>query len=245
MCYALPLGEGMISTGLEAAVFGVIFDNDGVLVDTEAFSEAAYCTALAEQGVQADPADAARYCGLTDADILRDLESRMAMRLDFERFSSRKRDLYFDAARHKAMRVFPGVRTLLDQLKREQVPIALASSAPRDKIEFNLAESGLAGYFGEVVSGEDFVRGKPDPEIFLTSARQIGVPAARCIVFEDSINGLKAARSAGMLAVGVSNTFPVKDLQPFADEVLTTLENITVEHIAHWMRERLATANRV
>lgn len=214
--------------------FGVIFDNDGVLVDTEAFSEAAYRQALAEMGVEVDPADAERYCGLTDADILRDMQQRYRTDLDFDRFSSRKRELYFTAAAAKDMRVFPGAKELVRKLKEAGVPIALASSAPREKIEFNLERSGLKPFFEHVVSGEDFERGKPDPEIFYTAAMCIDVPAMRCVVFEDSVNGLKAARAAGMFAVGVANTFSTDALRPHADEVLATLEDVDVANLREW-----------
>ncbi|MGI8905365.1 MAG: HAD family hydrolase [Candidatus Sumerlaeaceae bacterium] len=220
-----------------SAPIGVVFDNDGVLVDTEAFSESAYRTALQEQDVEVDPADAARYCGLTDADILRDMEMRPGIKLDFERFSARKRDLYFEAAaRGHGMRVFPGALELIRSLADAQVPIALASSAARDKIDFNLESSGLRPFFQHIVSGEDFQRGKPDPEIFLTAAHCIGVSPNRCIVFEDSINGLIAARAAGMVAVGISNTFASDQLAHHADYVLESLENVTPAKIRGWLQ---------
>lgn len=219
---------------MTSAEFAAIFDNDGVLVDTEAFSEKAYKIALHEQAIEVDPADAARYCGLTDADILRDMEQRHGTHLDFDIFSARKRELYFEAAAAQPMRVFPGARELVQQLASAGIPIALASSAPREKIDFNLDRSGLRPYFQHIVSGEDFHRGKPDPEIFLTAANCLKIAPPRCIVFEDSINGLKAARAANMRAVAVANTFSSQELAPYADKVLLTLEQIAPAEIMHW-----------
>jgi HAD superfamily hydrolase (TIGR01509 family) len=221
--------------------FGVIFDNDGVLVDTESFSETAYRVALEEQGVSVDPADGERYCGLTDADILRDMEERLGAKLDFTRFSDRKRELYFSAAGEQPMVVFPGARELIHELASAGVPIALASSAPREKIEFNLQRSTLQRYFHHVVSGEDFKRGKPDPEIFLTAAKCIGLPPAQCLVFEDSINGLKAARAAGMVAVGVTNTFERVKLEPYADWVVESLVGVPVAKLQEMVRGKVRT----
>lgn len=206
----------------------VIFDNDGVLVDSEAFSEHAYQIALREQGLEVDPADAERYCGFTDADILRDMQQRYQRTFDFNRFSVRKRDLYFEAAGAGIMRVFPGARELLRELQAAQVPYALASSASREKIHFNLKQAGLAGEFPHIVSGEDFERGKPDPQIFLAAAQCIGVRPEVCVVIEDSINGLKAASAAGMAGVGVSNTFPSDRLMSHAARVVGSLTELSV-----------------
>jgi len=221
-----------------ATKFAVIFDNDGVLVDTESFSEEAYKIALEEQGVTVDPSDAERYCGLTDADILRDMQQRHTAPLDFDRFSERKRELYFSAASKASIPVFPGARDLLDNLRQAGVPVALASSAPREKIFFNLEKSGLRADFEHIVSGEDFERGKPDPEIFLRAAERIGAMPGSCVVIEDSINGLKAARAAGMVGVGVTNTFAADRLRPHADHVIAGLGELSTALLSEWISMR-------
>lgn len=215
--------------------FGVIFDNDGVLVDSEPISLVAYREAIREQGVDLREEDDWRYCGLTDADIIRAMRQTYGAELDLERFSARKKELYFDLARQQPLRVFPGVRELVADLKARGIPYVLASSGSREKILFNLRSAGIENLFPVILSGEDFHRGKPDPEIFLCAAARIDVPPSHCIVFEDSINGLRAARAAGSVAVGVANTFARKQLQPWADVVIDSLEQVSVEQMLSWL----------
>lgn len=214
-----------------AGPWGVVFDNDGVLVDTEAYSEHAYQVALAEQGIAVNPEDAERYCGLTDADILRDMQQRYHYPVNYEQFSARKRELYFETASVQPIRIFPGAAELLSALRVSGIPVALASSAPHEKIQFNLEQSGLKPFFSHIISGEDFQRGKPDPEIFLKAAALLQIEPARCVVIEDSINGLKAARAAGMAAIGVTNTFSADKLMPYADEVVHSLESLSIPRL--------------
>jgi beta-phosphoglucomutase-like phosphatase (HAD superfamily) len=244
-----------------AVKFGVIFDNDGVLVDSEHISLKAYRQAIREQGIELREEDDARYCGLTDADIIRDMRKVYGADLDLKRFSARKRELYFElAAAAGYMRVFEGVRELLDLLQAKQIPYALASSGSREKILFNLRLASLLQYFdapaeghsgaeeangsvqrkGIIVSGEDFHRGKPDPEIFLCAAKRLGLSPAQCVIIEDSINGLKAARAAGAIAVGVANTFPPEMLTPWADVVVSSMRELTLSRL-----EELAQAAKV
>lgn len=216
---------------------GVIFDNDGVLVDSEHISLIAYREAIREQGVNLREEDDWQYCGLTDADIIRAMRKTYGAELDLERFSSRKKQLYFDLAQREALRPFPGVRELIEDLQNHAIPYALASSGSREKILFNLRSAGIEELFPMIVSGEDFHRGKPDPEIFLCAAERLGLPSHRCAIIEDSINGLKAARAARGLAIGVANTFPSDKLEPFADVVVQSLEELSASLLERWVTE--------
>lgn len=226
-----------------APAFGVIFDNDGVLVDSEGFSILAYRRAIEEQGVRLREEDDEKYCGLTDADIIRDMRQVYGADLDLDLFSARKRELYFEYAAAGLMRAFPGARELVSALREKGIPVALASSGSREKIAFNLTRAGLDHLFSIVVSGEDFRRGKPDPEIFLCAAQRLGLEPHQCAVIEDSINGLKAARAAGCAAVAVANTFPADRLAPFADEVVDSLEHLTPQRLSGLVRRRSKRTN--
>lgn len=216
---------------MNQVVFAVIFDNDGVLVDSEQFSIQAYQRAIGEQGVKLYEEDAERNCGLTDADIIRDMKDTYGAQLDLELFTRRKRQIYLELAGTEQMRVFPGARELLTELKNAGVPYALASSGSSEKISFNLKRAGLSEYFSLIITGEEFHRGKPDPEIFVHSAERLGMPPARCVVIEDSINGLKAARAAGTRPVGVTNTFAAGKLAPHADLVVDSLTELSVARL--------------
>jgi HAD superfamily hydrolase (TIGR01509 family) len=204
----------------------VIFDNDGVLVDSEPISLLAYRNAIWEQGVQLAEEDDERYCGLTDADIIKDMQTVYGRSLDLVRFQERKRLLYFEYAKEQPLPPFEGVREIVQALRDAGMPHILASSGSREKISFNLGRAGIEALFPAIVSGEDFHRGKPDPEIFLKSAEKLGIPPGECVVVEDSINGLKAARAAGTIAVGVTNTFRRAQLEPYADIVVDSLTEL-------------------
>lgn len=206
----------------------VIFDNDGVLVDSEGISEEAFVRAAAEQGVRIDPARMERYCGLTDAAIAEDLASEGVRHLDLHQFEARKRELYFElAAAEPGVQAFSGARPLIERLLARKIPVAVASSGSRSKVCFNLERADLDALLPHRVCGDEVKRGKPDPEIFLKAARLLEVEPAGCVVLEDSINGLKAARAAGMATVGVATTFPPERLLPHADHVAGSLEEIT------------------
>lgn len=217
--------------------FGVIFDNDGVLVDSERYSIAAYRQAIEEQGVVLRPSSDEHYCGLTDADIIADMRQVYGADLDLEKFSSRKRDLYFDLARGM-LRPFEGAVGLITELRAAGVPYALASSGSTEKILFNLEQADLAGLFETVITGEDFERGKPDPEIFVRAAERLGLEAGVCAVIEDSVNGLKAARAAGALAVGITNTFAAERLGPHADVLVASLRELDAAGLAREVAQR-------
>lgn len=219
--------------------FGVIFDNDGVLVDTEHFSIEAYRRAIEEQGVKLCDEDNDRNCGLTDADIIRNMKEMYGADLDLELFSRRKIEHYEQLAGAAEIRVFAGARELIEALRAEDVPYAVASSGSRSKIAFNLDHAGISNLFPVIVSGEDFRRGKPDPEIVIRSAEKLGLAPESCVVIEDSINGLKAAHAAGAVAIGITNTFPADKLQPHADEIIDSLAYLTPARLKGFIHRKL------
>ena len=210
----------------------VIFDNDGVLVDSEQFSLLAYREAIREQGVELQGEDDARFCGLTDADIIREMRYIYNTDLDLDLFSERKRELYAKYATKGKMHAFPGVTELLASLNAEGVPYAIASSGSPEKIAFNLNKAGLEKQFDLIISGDDFQRGKPDPEIFLCAANRLGIPPEKCVVIEDSINGLKAARAAKTFAIGITNTFASYALAPHADLLIRSMAELDASRIS-------------
>ncbi|MFP7333130.1 HAD family phosphatase [Shouchella clausii] len=121
---------------------------------------------------------------------------------------------------------FPAVRPLIESLKSNGVRIALASSSDRERINRVVTDCGLAHLFDVVVSGEEFADSKPDPEIFLQTAKRLGHAPAQCIVIEDSTNGLLAATRAGMKKVGVKHPSIPMDLS-LADITIDSLEQLS------------------
>ena len=185
-------------------VRGVIFDMDGVLVDSGEHHRAAWRALLAELGATSTSAESWRLTIGRPAHeavallLGRDLAPDEAMQL-----ASRKRDLYRHFARRGAVAV-PGVTAFVGSVAQSGIACAVATSASRHDARHVLDTLGLAGRFGAVVTAEDVTRGKPDPEVYVRAAGAIGVAPGACLVFEDAVVGVQAARAAGMRVIGVT-----------------------------------------
>jgi HAD superfamily hydrolase (TIGR01509 family) len=183
---------------------GVIFDMDGVLIDSGAHHREAWRALLDELGVVPARPDYWRLTigrpGNEAVELLlgRPLSGPEAMRL-----ADRKHDHYVRLARH-GLPAVRGVTAFIDEVAAASIPRAVATSASRFDVHRLLGHLGLHHRFDAIVTSEDVRLGKPDPEVFLLAAEGIGVPPARCLVFEDSVVGVQAARRAGMRVIGVA-----------------------------------------
>ena len=137
-----------------------------------------------------------------------------------------------------------GVRELLDALTAAGVLLAIGSSGPLPNLELTIAACGLTGRFAAIASLEDIRRGKPDPEVFLVAAAKAGAAPGRSVVFEDAPVGIRAAKAAGMLAVGVATTHPAEALAAAgADEVVEHLGRYDVSGLVKRLAEGAADAS--
>ncbi len=189
----------------------VIFDMDGVLVDSEPVIESAAISALKEYGVDARPEDFISFVGAGDGRFIGGVAEKHGLSYK-EEMKDRLYEIYFQILEDK-LGVFEGVIPLLDRLEKERYILALASSADRIKVEANLKAAGIReGYFERILAGEDVSRKKPSPEIYFKTAEKLGVAPGGCAVVEDALNGVKAAKSAGMRCIGVSTSFSAEEL---------------------------------
>ena len=184
----------------------IIFDCDGVLVDSEKLSCAAWLPVLARRGLYAELAEIEQFVGKSDQAVLEHFRAKSRRPLPDALIDERVQQ-YFELA-EDTLRPFPGLVEVLEQLQRRGVPCAVASSGRPAKIEFNLARSGLTRFFEVVCSATQVERGKPAPDLFLKAAEQLAVPPDRCLVIEDSVFGIQAARAANMTAVGFTSSYP-------------------------------------
>lgn len=180
----------------------VIFDNDGVVVDSEPLAALAQSRALTAMGYPITPEECdVAYKGISLSDTRRLVEKSMGRPLpaDFEQvYTANLAELMATDLRPVA-----GVEKVLDYLEAEGAPYCLASSSRRKQVGFGLATVGLADRFaGRWWGAEDVAQAKPAPDLFLLAARSFGVPPAGCVVIEDSAPGVAAARAAGMAALG-------------------------------------------
>ncbi|HSE06314.1 MAG TPA: HAD family phosphatase [Methylomirabilota bacterium] len=181
-----------------------IFDMDGVLVDSGAHHRHAWRALLAELGTEpADPEHWRLTIGRSSEEAIPLLLGRRLSGAEARRLARRKRDLYQERAQ-AGMEAVAGVAEFLESLVREGVPRAVGTSASRWDAERLLDDLGLLRHFEVVVTADDVMRGKPDPEVWIQAARRLRVAPTTCVVFEDALVGVQAARSAAMRAVGVT-----------------------------------------
>ncbi len=185
----------------------VVFDIDGTLVDnmaihTEAFAEFSLRHALPPL----TPADRARIDGRANSEIFSILFGRQLPKEEWRAHEHEKEGLYRELSRRR-LSPLAGLLRLLDRLSADQIPVALATSAPEPNVSHTLFEIGLAGTFDIIVRADQVGRGKPAPDVFLEAARQLGVAPKDCLAFEDAPMGIAAARAAGMPVVGLTTSF--------------------------------------
>ena len=190
----------------------LIFDMDGTLVHNMPIHNQAWHDTLAEAGVHIDMDEFNRSTtGKKAAEILRAHLGAQLSDAQVAYWSERKEALYrerFACCREP----LPGLLHLLEQAHTLGIPMAVASAASPDNIPFILDELDLRRYFKVVVGGHDVKHGKPNPEIFLKSAQMLGVEPASCLVFEDALGGIEAARRAGMDAVMICTTINAQEV---------------------------------
>jgi len=211
----------------------VIFDMDGVLIDSGAHHRAAWRALLAELGEEpAHPEYWRLTIGRPSEEALPLLLGRRVPEHESWRLARRKRDLYVDFARAGMVSV-PGVREFVVALARLGIPRGVGTSASRFDVDRMLVEVGLRRHFDVIVTADDVTLGKPDPEVYELAAARLGIPAEACIVFEDSEVGVLAARRAGMRAIGVTTAHSEAELlQAGAESVIADFEGIEWQSLA-------------
>ncbi len=207
---------------------GVIWDLDGVIIDSAAAHWQSWQRLAAETGTTFTEADFRSTFGMRNADIIpRYWATTNAA--EVQTLADRKEALYRDLVRANAQ-ALPGALALLRDLHAAGWHQALGSSAPMENIRLIIEVLGLGDSLDAAVSGEDAEQGKPAPDIFLAAARALGLAPANCLVIEDAVQGVQAARAAGMRCIAVTNGTPNRELAS-ADRVVTNLTEVSVATI--------------
>jgi beta-phosphoglucomutase len=217
-----------------SGTYGALWDMDGTLVDTAELHFAAWETACRELGRPFSRADFAATFGRRNPEIIHWLFGDRFNELQTAELGEHKEHLYRAAAFQKGVAPLPGVTALLEGLRRAGFTQAIGSSAPRANLDLILKMMGVAKYFDALVGMEDTQRGKPDPQVFQVAAEKLGVPPGRCVVLEDAVAGVQAAKAGGMKCVAVTfvGHHPEDKLKEAgADLVVPTLEQVTADTI--------------
>lgn len=211
----------------------IIFDFDGVIVDTERFHFQALQRVLEEEQIPLTWDEYTQtYLAMDDKNCFRAILSRHKRAVTppkIEELTERKAVFFFNDADSVAL--FPGVTRFIHNAVQKH-PLAIASGALREEIEFFLAKVGLREYFPVVVAAQDVEKGKPDPEAYVTALARLNrlgsgkpVSPGECLVIEDSRHGVAAARAAGMRCLAVTNSYALEELAA-AHAVVKSLEEL-------------------
>lgn len=214
----------------------VIFDMDGVLVDSEPLINAVAIAMFKEKGIQVQPDDFLPFVGTGEERYVGGVAEKYGFPLDPVDGKRRTYEIYLDLVPTQ-LEAFPGTVKLVQGCRDAGLLVAVASSADQVKVRANLQKIGLpVEYWDAVIWGEDVKKKKPAPDIFLFAASKMKVDPVNCVVVEDAVNGIQAAKSAGMRCVAVATTFPfVKLLE--ADVVRESITAIQLSDLAPHLEE--------
>jgi beta-phosphoglucomutase len=211
-------------------MLAVIFDMDGVIVDNTGFHFRAWREVLKSYGVELSRQEyEQKLSGRTPEESGRVIFADRLSRPEILELNRRKESLY-RSLYAGSVTAAPGLMPFLRDLEAEGVPVALATSAMPENIEFVLSATGIRRFFTTIVDATMVRRGKPDPEIFLTAAARLGAEPADCVVFEDSKFGMAAARAAGAKLVALATTLPPAEIHD-ADRVIRDFTEIGVRDL--------------
>ncbi|MCX6890138.1 MAG: HAD-IA family hydrolase [Verrucomicrobia bacterium] len=197
----------------QAIIRGAIFDMDGVLTDSEPLINAAAVAMFKELGLAVQPDDFLPFVGTGEDRYLGGVAGKYRFPIDLPAAKRRTYEIYLGLIPSR-LHAFPGAQDLVRACRQASLRVAVASSADRIKIIANLEKIGLpVEEWDAIVTGEDVEAKKPAPDIFLKAAAGLGLRPAECVVVEDAVNGVQAAKAAGMRCVAVAQTFPAELLQ--------------------------------
>ncbi|MHC1744102.1 MAG: HAD family hydrolase [Syntrophobacteraceae bacterium] len=224
------------------ALQAVVFDCDGILVDTEPLHYQAFQEVLKPLGLGFDyDRYLERYIGFDDRDAFREAFREGQRPLGsgaLEQLMLQKAEALLRLV-ERGVESFPGVVELVRELTAKGVPLAVASGALRQEVILFVKALGLLDAFPVVVAADDVARSKPDPETYLLAVERLGALTSDgaltpryCVAIEDTVTGIESARRAGLVVLGVANSYPADELKPHADCVVESLAEVGADKLS-------------
>lgn len=204
----------------------VIFDMDGLMFDTEPIWASCWPKTAIEFGVECKEGLADAMRGTNGAEAVSIIREWYGDEVDPQAFVDRFYEITHEALAHGAEKK-PGLDRLLEYLKTEGIPMAVASSSSREMIKANLIRGGILPYFDSIVSGIEVEHAKPYPDVFLKAADELGVPPQKSLVLEDSYNGVRAGFAGGFRTVMVPDlSEPTEEMERLATAIVLNLNDV-------------------
>ena len=209
----------------------LVFDFDGVVIDTETPDFVTWRRVFEDHGVSLDRELWETFIGsgLGSFDVYRHLEELVGRPIDIETVRAERRARYLSAV--EANPVLPGVEDMISEARARGRKLGVASSSTREWVEGHLARRGLLEHFDAVRCRDDVAAAKPDPELFTSAAAALGVAPEDAVAIEDSANGVTAAKRAGMFCVVVPNAMTISMRLDHADLRLDSLAGVTLRDL--------------
>ena len=221
-----------------AMLEAIVFDFDGIIVDTEPLHYRAFLEVMRSMGVEFDyQTYLQEYIGFDDRDAFRHAAASVGRTLDhteLARLVSQKEQVFERIA--AGVQAFPGAVELIQEAAAT-MPIAIASGALKSDIALilpHLGDGRVAQLFTAIVTANDVPRSKPDPQSYALAVQRLGRDAEACLAIEDTTAGLASARGAGLQTLGVGHSYPVAKLTAHADRVVDALAGVTLRELRAW-----------
>jgi len=211
---------------------GVLFDMDGVLVDSESFISLAAILMFKEMGVIVSSEDFKPFTGMGENRYIGGVAEKHGIVVNIEEVKARTYKIYEELVKGK-LYPLPGSHEFVAKCRSKGFKLALATSADRIKMEVNLREIGLsAGTFNSIITGLDVENKKPAPDIYIKAAKSIGLEPNECLVVEDAVSGVKAGKAAGCKCLAITTSFDAAALSE-ADWICESLLEVPDE-VLNW-----------
>ena len=207
----------------------VIWDMDGVIADTAPYHLKVWQEVLRKRGVSFTEEDFRHCFGQRNDTIIRNALGKEVSQEEIDTIAKEKEAGFRQRIRQN-LKPLPGAIKLIKSLAEGGFKLALASSAPIENIQLVIIGLGISDYFHAIITGRDVTEGKPSPQSFLLAAQKLGIEPKNCVVIEDAVAGVSAAKKAGMRCLAITNTHPRTSLTE-ADLIVDTLEEVSVNDL--------------
>jgi HAD superfamily hydrolase (TIGR01509 family) len=208
----------------------VVFDMDGIIIDSEPLQMIAINQVMAQWNIHLTDKEFQKMIGRKLADDFAEMQQQYNIPVDYPTFAKQKREAYHSIL-EKNLVEMPGLSPLLDRLLTAKYRLAVASSSSRRDVNMVLNGINIADKFEVIASGDEVEEGKPNPALFLLAAKRLNLPVSDCVAIEDSNPGLRAAKDAGMKCIIVPHQHTQEQDFSRADVIVNSLDDITIELI--------------
>jgi beta-phosphoglucomutase len=207
--------------------FSILFDMDGVIIDSNPFHKLALDQFLGEKGILLTEGERKkRLYGRANKDWINDLYGGKLTDKELLDLGTEKERIWRELYKNDIKPV-KGIKKFLDLLVANSVPFCIGTSAPPENVEFTLEKTGLKSYFKTILHQDHVKKGKPDPEIYINCAAALNMPASQCIVIEDSLSGVISGKAAGCKVIGITTTHTPVELKGI-DKAIDDFDQLSI-----------------